>query len=82
MNSLIPQIAVVALLACAVVPTADAEFVRGNAVFQVEYIGSGEVGDFFDPPLLGSRSFVVRSLPYDSDVVDEDPSDLRVLFHA
>jgi len=74
MNSLTTQIATVALLACAIVPTADAAFIRGNAVFLVEYIGSGEDGDFFDPPLLGPGSFVVRSLPYDPDAVDEDPS--------
>ena len=74
MNCLTKQIAAAVLLCGAIVPAANAEFIRGNAVFLVEYMGSGEEGDFFDPPLLGPGSFVVRSLPYNPDAVDEDPS--------
>jgi hypothetical protein len=74
MNCLTKQIAAAVLLCGALVPAANAEFIRGNAVFLVEYMGSGEDGDIFDPPLLGPGSFVVRSLPYNPDAVDEDPS--------
>jgi len=74
MNCLTKQIAVAVLLCGALVPAANAEFIRGNAVFLVEYMGSGEAGDIFDPPLLGPGSFVVRSPPYSADAVDEDPS--------
>ena len=65
--------AAVLLLSCALSQGAHAAFILGGAEFEVAYHGSGEPGDWFDPPLPGLGSFVVRSPPYNPDAVDEDP---------
>jgi hypothetical protein len=65
--------AAVLLLSCALPPPAHAAFIQGDAVFAVEYRGSGEDGDSFDPPLVGPGAFVIRSLPYRPDTPHEDP---------
>ena len=48
----------------------------------MQYGGSGEEGDSYDPPLPGPGSFRVQSLHYNPDAVNEDPSpppEFRVL---
>jgi hypothetical protein len=68
-----PRILAVVLLSCAFASVAEAAVVRGSGTFEVTFFGDEEQG-VFDPPLVGPGSFTVRSLPYDPDVVDEDPS--------
>ena len=51
-------------------PVAEAAVIRGSATFEVEWLGDEEQGKF-DPPLLGSGSFEIRSRPYDPDDVSE-----------
>lgn len=72
MNSAARIIGVV-LMCGALGSVAEAAVVRGSGTFEVAFFGDEEQG-VFDPPLVGPGSFVVRSLPYDPDVVDEDPS--------
>jgi hypothetical protein len=73
MKGLITPIATAALLVSWFPQAAHAAFILGNAVFDVQYSGSGEEGDSYDPPLLGHGTFVVRSLHYNPNAVDEDP---------
>jgi hypothetical protein len=61
------------LMSGAFASVAEAAVIRGSGTFEVTFFGDEEQG-VFDPPLLGPGSFVVRSLPYDPDVVDQDPS--------
>jgi hypothetical protein len=73
MKTFIARIAAAVLVSWALPPAAHAAFILGDAVFELEYFGSGEEGDSYDPPLPGSGSFRVRSLHYDPDAVNEDP---------
>ena len=68
-----PRILAVVLLSGAFASVAEAAVVRGSGTFEVTFFGDEGQG-VFDPPLVGPGSFTVRSLPYDPNVVDEDPS--------
>ena len=72
MNSAARIVAVVVMCG-AIGSVAEAAVITGSGAFEVTFFGDEEQG-VFDPPLVGPGSFVVRSLPYDPDVVDEDPS--------
>lgn len=75
MRILITRVAAaVLLLSCALPQAAHAAYIFGDALFEVQYSGSGEEGDSYDPPLLGLGSFLVRSHSYNPDAVNEDPS--------
>ena len=67
------RIAAIVLLSCALPQAAHAAFILGDAMFEVQYNGSGEDGDWYDPPLLGPGSFRIQSLHYNPDAVNEDP---------
>lgn len=82
MRSFIARVAAAVLLSGTLPQAAHAAFILGDAVFEVQYSGSGEEGDSYDPPLLGPGSFRVRSLHYNPDAGNEDPfppSEFRVL---
>src|SRR5262245_15360184 len=70
------------LLMCSIPHAAHAAFILGDAVFDVQYSGSGQEGDSYDPPLPGPGSFRIQSLHFNPDAVNEDPSpppEFRVL---
>ena len=73
MKSFIARTAATVLLSCTLSQAAHGAFILGDAVFEVEYFGSGEEGDSYDPPLPGPGSFRVESLHYNPDAVNEDP---------
>ena len=60
----------VVVMANVFAPVAEAAMIRGSATFEVEWLGDEEQGKF-DPPLVGSGSFEIRSRPYDPDDVSE-----------
>jgi len=66
----VARIVAVIVMANVFAPVAEAAMIRGSATFEVEWLGDEEQGKF-DPPLLGSGSFEIRSRPYDPDVVSE-----------
>ena len=74
MSILITRVAAAVLLSSALPQAAHAAYIFGDAIFEVQYEGSGEEGDSYDPPLLGAGSFLVRSHSYNPDAVNEDPS--------
>src|SRR5688572_15582062 len=64
------RIVTVIVMANIFAPVAEAAVIRGSATFEVEWLGDEEQGKF-DPPLVGSGSFEIRSRPYDPDDVSE-----------
>ena len=46
---------------------AEAAIIRASGTFDVHLRGDEDFGDVFDPPLVGSGSFEIRSRPYDPD---------------
>jgi hypothetical protein len=73
------RIVALVLIGAVFASVAEATIIRGSGTLEVRLYGDDQSGDVFDPPLVGSGSFEIRSRPYDPHSAFLGVFDLAVL---